>query len=213
MEPTQCEFKININPDGSQSITYPDCLTTPLYNGSECHSNMPLCYENIPDPSGEPSSYWTTRDNVSVKVFKPTENKDYINSKETIIHKILAELILPPKTLIHGIDPKNTEKYVLNGYIYYINIYRANQAYVYKQTCYKSCFFNPFLIGYVKIVNCNTIVTQSSWNRSLYETDSLVKANNFYFVNEERNPNDDLPKLYALETGIRFYHDETKAKE
>ena len=70
MESKQCELKFNINPDGSQTITYPNCLTTPLYDGTECLSNMSLCYENIPDPTDKSSSYWTIRDSVSVKVYK-----------------------------------------------------------------------------------------------------------------------------------------------
>ena len=133
------------------------------------------------------------------------------------MHDILTELILPPKTLIHGIDPTNSEKYESEGYKNCIDKYRANQAYVYKQTSYKRSFWNSYFHSYIKTIIRNTTVTQSVslWDYSfVYETGSMVKPiSDFYFVNEERNPNDDLPKLYTCNSGIHFYHDEIKAKE
>ena len=211
MEPTQCEFKININSDGSQTITYPDCLTTPLYNGSECHSNMPLCYENIPDPSGKPSSYWRTRDNVSIKVFKRTEIIGHDINETKIYNQVQTELILPPKTLIHGIDPINAEKYKISGKHSNIDKYRAEKAYVYEQTIYSKVF------SYGSTIPCNEIVTHSVSimdNTFIYSTGSLVTPRiKFHYVNNPRKSTYDIPKIYTCESGIHFYHHEIRPQE
>ena len=214
MESNQCELKININPDGSKTITYPDCLTTLLYNGSECHSNMPLCYENIPDPSGKPSSYWRTRDNVSIKVFKRTQIRHIDENYDVTRDQVLTELILPPKTLVHGIDPINAEKYTNK---IFNDKYRAEQAYVYKQTHYSSTSFFLERSPKHKRILCNETVTQSvsMWDKSfIYNTGSLVTPQTeFHYVNKPRKTTHNIPKVYTCESGIHFYHEEIKAKE
>ena len=213
MEPKECKLEININPHGTETITYPDCLTTPLYHGTKCLSNMSLCYENIPDPSGKPSSYWRTRDNVSVKVFKQTQIKGHNKNEDS--KRVLTELILPPKTLIHGIDPINTKKYKMTGKSLCIDKYRAEKAYVCKQTIYSKDFSEDH--KRYRYIQSNEIVTQSVsiWDNSfIYTTGFLVTPrNNFHYINNPRKITRDVPKVYTCESGIHFYHEEINAKE
>lgn len=215
-EPIQCKLSVDINSSGVAIVTYPDCMTTPLYDGDLCYSNMSLCYENQLDSKGHATSYWTTRDNVSIKVFKQTTIIDEYGYGYISNGKILMKLIIPPKTRVHGIDPVNIEKYKLAEALRHMDKFRADKAYVYSQKIYVPPL--TFVDDWNQLSRNDKVSRSVSIynNDFIYKTGSLVIPN-YFFPLEHSNCRkfkiNGLPRFDICEAGIHFFHNARRAEE